>query len=230
MKKYYLFEINIKFLNYFNVILLGIVFMTTYFLFPSDLKNIGIHLDNINFVLLGLPCMLLYFVLHELFHGLGYIIHGGDYKKITFGMQLEKSVFYCLCKQNISKKNILFSLMYPLVFLGIITYIISIIFDLPMLLLLSIFNIGGAIGDIFYFLFIIRLNKDIEFAESDDGTSFAILSNEDVSKYKHYGLIFKGTEQQIQRNDFKRIKISKLSFVFMIIVLVSLLLLLFINI
>ena len=74
-----------------------------------------------------------------------------------------------------------------------------------MLSILSILNISGATADIMYFLFIIRLPKDIKFSELDDGTSFAILADYDVSKVKHFGVDFVEKIDEIPRKDFERI-------------------------
>ena len=75
-----------------------------------------------------------------------------------------------------------------------------------MTLILSILNISGAAADIMYFIYIIKLKKDIKFSELDDGTSFAILSDYDVTKEKHIGLDFvkkmdKRWDESIPRND-----------------------------
>lgn len=228
LKKYYIFKINLTLLNLFNIILLAICLTFTWLVFPDMFRNMFLIFNDTKNMLLLLPLIIFYFSLHELLHALGYIVHGADPKKITFGMELEKSVFYCLCKEEVTRKNILNSLMYPLFFIGVLTYIISIIFKLPMLLLLSIMNIGGAIGDIMYFIFIVRLDKDVMFSEMDDGTSFALISKNDLSKYKPLGLDYVGIESKISRKDFKRIYISKLSYVFLIFSLILIIMALFI--
>lgn len=224
MKKYYVFKINITILNVISVILLIGMVAFTAVIFPRAMFNSMEVFSNFKITLLFIPLMVFYLILHELFHALGYIINGADYKKITFGAEIEKGVLYCLCKDDISKKNILMSLMYPLFFLGVVTYIISIVFNLPILLILSIINISGAAGDIMYFLFIIKLEKNMLFSEMDDGTSFAIKSNADPTNFSHYGLDYVGQQSRISRNDFKRIKISKLSWVFFVITVILLIL------
>ena len=93
-----------------------------------------------------------------------------------------------------------------------------------MLLFLSIVNISGAAGDIMYFNFISKLNKNVKFTEMDDGTSFAILSDKDISKTKSFGLEFIEKTETIPRNDFKRIKISKFSYVFVLLTIICLVL------
>lgn len=224
MKKYHLFKMNLSFLNVFSIVILIIVLLFTYFFFNDNFVNMMNKFGDLKFSLLLVPMMIGYFILHELFHALGYVIHGADKSKITFGMELEKGVFYCLCKQDIKKKTILYSLMYPLFFIGVVTYVISIIFNLNILLLLSIVNICGAAGDIMYFIFIIRLNNEIMFSELDDGTSFVIKNIDDIKKYNHFGIDYMGEVDRISRNDFRRLYISKLSFIVLIISIVLLVL------
>ena len=174
--------------------------------------------------LLLLPSMLGYMILHELLHALGYIVNGAKSEKITFGMELEKGVLYCLCKQDVSRNNILNASMYPLFWIGIVTFIISIIFKMPLLLLLSVINISGAAGDIMYFVFISKLDKNVMFSELDDGTSFAILSEQDISQTNHFGLEFIEKVNEIPRKDFKRVKITRLSWIFIILSVIATLL------
>ena len=184
-KEYYVFKINLLKLNVLAIIILVAMFAITYLINPNLFADcFNLFEDNKLFFFI-LPAMLGYMILHELLHALGYILYGAEVKKITFGMDLEKSVLYCLCKQDVSRKNILNASMFPLFYIGIVTYVISIIFEMPLLLLLSIMNISGAAGDMMYFLYFIKLDKNIMFSELDDGTSFAILSDKDVTQVKH---------------------------------------------
>ena len=221
MKKYHIFKIDMLALNVYSILLMTLVLGFTYIVFPSNFMGMIDLFSNDKFWFIFLPLMIFYFILHELLHAIGYIVNGADRKKITFGMELEKGVFYCLCKQDIDKRNILHSLMYPLFFIGIVTYIIGIIFEFNLLVLLSIINIAGAIGDIMYFIFISRLNNDIMFSELDDGTSFAIKSKSDPSKIKHIGLKYEGTMDEISRKDFKLLYISKPSYVVLVLCIIS---------
>ncbi len=223
-KQYYVFKINLKFLNIIANLIFILLFAILLIAFPKIIIEFFQYFENLNFYLLFLPIMMAYFALHEIFHALGYLLYGATSKKLTFGMELEKGVFYCLCKQDISRKNILNSVLFPLFYLGIVTLIIGIIFNLPLLSILSVLNISGATADVMYFLFIIKLPKDIKFSELDDGVAFAILSDKDVSKVKHYGLDFVGQKDTIERTDFKKIKISKLSYVVLIISIICCLL------
>lgn len=217
-KIYYIYKMNGIALNVISLVLFIIMILLTYFLYP----NVYSVFENMNLILLFVITFG-YLVLHELLHSLAYVIYGGKYNKIIYGIALELGVFYCLCKQNISKNNILHSLLYPFVFIGIITYVIGIIFDIPLLIFLSVINITGCSGDIIMFLFIRKL-KDIEFSEMDDPISFGIYANKDISKISHFGLDYLGTKEKIDRNDFTKIIVSKPSKYILIILLVLLIL------
>ena len=140
-------------------------------------------------------------------------MYGANFKNIVYGILLEKGIMYCLCKQNISKKNILCSLLFPLVWLGILPFIIAIIFKISFLLILAILNISGCIGDIIMFKFIARLDNDIEFSEYDEPTGFGLYSSKDLSSSKSWGLKYMGEQNILQRQDLKKFNISKFSII-----------------
>lgn len=221
-KEYYIFKINLKMLNIVANLLFIFLFVMLLIFFPNIIIGFFEYLDNSDFCLLFLPIMMLYFAMHEIFHAIGYLLYGAKLNKLTFGMELEKGVFYCLCKQDITRKNILHSVLFPFFYLGVVTLIISLIFELPLLAILSLLNISGASADIMYFIFLIKLPKDIKFSELDDGTAFAILADTDVSKIKHIGLDFIEKKEKVERKDFKRLKITKLSYVVLIISIILL--------
>lgn len=214
-KKYHIYQMNLSTLNIVSIILFIIVVIATLLIN----KKLIIESINIKNPFTFIVIFLLYTILHELMHALSYIIHGAKRKNITYGCSLEKGVLYCLCKQNISKKNILISLMYPFTFIGVITYIIAIIFGLKTLLLLSIFNISGAAGDLIMFTFIVRL-KNIEYSEFDDEISFGIYTSENMNRYKPFGLKYIKKEDVLKKEDKAKIKISPPSIPILIILLI----------
>lgn len=211
-KKYYLFQMNTTWLTIIStllfIVLIAFALLTTKSLVVASIeKAVTMNLALFWIMLFG------YLFLHELLHSLAYVIYGGKFSKIIYGIALEKGILYCLCKQNISRNNILHSLMFPLFFIGIVTYVLSVVFNLPMLLALSIFNLSGCSGDIIMFMFISKLDKNIEYTELDDAISFAIYSDKDVSKISHFGLNYIGENDSVLRNDFQKIKVSKASIV-----------------
>lgn len=144
---------------------------------------------------------------------------GGNSKKISFGAIIEKGIFYCLHKGNVKRKNILTSLLTPLVILGIITYVIALLINSPVLSMLSLLNISGSIGDIIMFYHLNKI-KNFEFSEFDDPTSFGIYTKEDLSNKKMYGLKFKETREKLEIKDKTKINITVLSYLFMIALII----------
>lgn len=215
-KKYYLFEMDINKVNILCITLFVVFIIISALIYPN---NLGKEFYEVNLVLL-VALYVIWLLLHELLHSLAYTIYGASFKKIIYGAYLEKGILYCLCKQNITRKNILNSLMFPLFYIGIITYVIAIIFRLPMLLFLSISNIAGSAGDIIMFTYISKLNKNIEFSEYDNPTQFAIYSDEDVSKIKHYGLNYIESTDTLKRTNLKKVIISKGSIIAILVLVI----------
>ena len=179
-KKYYVFEMNLKWLNIVSIILLILPLLLTIL--------IGIDLDfDGDAWTITLILIVPYLILHELFHGASYVLNGAKLKNITFGAHLEKGILCCLCKQNVSRKNILISVITPFIWLGLVTYMIGIATDNLVLILLSIFNISGCSGDLMMFLAFLKL-KDFEYSEYDNPTAFGLYSETDLSHEKLFGL------------------------------------------
>ncbi len=226
-KKYYIYQMNSFTINAVSIVLLILLIIFATITTPYLLSESLISIANIN-LLLFFILFFAYLILHEILHSIAYVIYGGKYNKIVYGMSLEKGILYCLCKQNVTRRNILHSLMYPLFFIGIVTYIISIIFNLPLLFALSIFNLIGCGGDIIMFIFISKLDKDIMFTELDDEMSFAIYADKDISKNNHFGLKYLGVKNNIERNDLEKIRISKASKIIILVLLILCIIALFI--
>ena len=209
-KYYYLFKMNTIVLNGFSIILILLSCLIFYLLYGNN--SIRILSDNLDAVIiLYLP----YLICHELFHSLAYVIYGADFKNITYGAHLEKGVLCCLCKQNINKKNILYSLLYPFVFLGIITLALGIIFNNPLVVILSLTNITGCSGDLVMFYHLRKL-QDFEFSEYNDPIAFGLYTKKDFSKLKMFGLDYVDRKTKLERNDLRKVVISKSSLIILI--------------
>lgn len=216
-KKYYLFKFDFLLVNIISIILFIFMYLISYFLFDYNIFN-SLFFEKTNWFLIFFY-YLLYTFLHEILHSIAYVLGGAKYKNITYGIMLEKGILYCLCKQNISKKNILVSTMFPLFFIGIVTYIIGIVYGFDILTLLSIFNISGCSGDIVMFMFILKL-KNIEFSEFDDPVCFGIYSNKDISKIKHFGLKYEGCVDKVKRDDKRKVVVSFASILLLLFLLI----------
>lgn len=211
--KYYTYKMNMLVLNVFSVVLLILMVILTYLL----CGNLD-FIEDIN--LISIVCIILWVFLHEILHSIGFISLGKVHRKnVVFGIELEKGIFYCMCKQEISKINIIISLLFPLVLIGFITYFLGLYFNNNLLILLSVFNISGAVGDIAMLIDIIRMPNDIKYLDLDDTTSFTILSKSDLSKNKYISILDKkGTyNERIKAKDYTKLKISNVSKVFIIL-------------
>lgn len=213
--KYYTYTLNMTFLNFLAIILFVLCFIVVIPIYGNALviSNIPLMLSS----------CILYLILHEIIHYLGFVINKNiDKKNVVMGALLEEGVMYCMCKQQINKKDLLISIYAPLTIIGFITLIIGMTYKLDLLILLSIINISSSIGDIIMGAFMLKLPKEIKYLDLDDPTSFTILSKENLDDFKFKGIILKEQgkyTKNICAKDFKKIKISKVSIIVLIIII-----------
>lgn len=213
-KKTYVYKMRLvpaNILCIFILILLAVV---------SLCFKVPIYVNGFNTCILFI-LIILYLMLHELLHGIGYFIGGAKHKNITYGIELEKGIFYAMAYQELTKKNILISLQMPFMVIGVITYIIGVVFNIPIFVLLSIINISGAAMDLAMFIYIMRLPKNITYSESGNPDEFVLISEEDLTKKK--SLFLKVVEvKDYKKSDFefknlKKVKVTKTSIIILII-------------
>lgn len=168
--------------------------------------------------------MFIWLIIHEVLHGVAFALFKSVKKEnITFGMFLEKGVFYCMCKQNISKKVILTSLLFPVTIIGLITLIIGMILNHYELVFLSILNIVSSIGDIVMTIYFLKAPKDIIYLDLDDCTSFTVISTIPLDNIKVPGIILdqKGIydKNKMIAQDKRRLVISPASVWLIVVIL-----------
>lgn len=224
-KKIYIIDYDLTFINIFSIVILGITILITFGLYTLK----GLNMEDVFLTISPLEitiCIILMFgwlVLHEIIHGLFYLINGAHKEYITYGAALEKGIFYCKCGEFVDKKNIMMSVIAPFTIIGVITYIIGFIINSPLLLILSIINICGASGDLTVFAFFVKRNKDIRFKELEDSTKFCLETTEDLTNQKFIGLkVTKVVEDPKEIEEAKRplITVTKPSKVILIIFLI----------
>ena len=212
-KKAYIFKMNLWTANIFSIAVFVIMAIITILLigYTAIFKKPFI-----------LTLIIIYFAIHELLHGIGYFIGGTKLKNISYGIALEKGIFYCMGYQEITKKNILISLQMPFMVIGVITYIIGIIFKLRVLTWLSVFNIMGAAMDMAMFIFISGI-KNVHYSESGKPDEFVLITDEDLTKKKSIFLVLKETKdykkEDYEFKDIKRFKCSKSSWIALLVLL-----------
>ncbi len=205
MKKYYKFELDIIIANILALVLMVGVFV----LYVFYKKTLSIQYPGIYLIL-----MLFYFLLHEVFHGIGYSLYVKNKKNIKYGCVLEKGVFYAMCQEKISKSAILVSLALPLIFLTGLVGILGLIFNNDLMCLLAIINLAGAAGDLLMMLFIVKLPKDIKYIDYDNVIGCYFVSDKDLSKYKGFGIKFVESgedKKELVNTSIPRIYVSKKS-------------------
>lgn len=211
--KYYKYKIKLGVGNIFASIILILLLILLYFTF-----------DNYYFTLTYNKVLIMigYFILHELLHYIGYLINKNvKNKDLCLGMCLEKGVMYCRCTNEISRTAVMVSLLTPFTVTGIISLIISYIFDMPFLAFLSVSNIAGSYFDILMFIQMLKMPKDIKFAEYDECDAYYIISNKDLTNIKTNGISLVETDKynkiKLKSKDNKKIEISIFSIIILII-------------
>lgn len=111
--------------------------------------------------------------------------------------------------------------MAPFTLIGVVTLILAKIYNLPFLGFISVLNMLGAIFDLLMTLQIAKMPKDVMFAEFDDPDAYYLISRKDLTKYKTLCLNMiesgKIDDKNINSKQKKRIKITKVSYIYIII-------------
>lgn len=216
-ERYYTYKLDMVLLNIIAIILFVIV---CFFVLLIEHNDSYVITSDINLFIY----MVLWLMLHEVLHGIGFgIFKNVSISNITFGMALEKGVFYCMCKQAIDKKVILTSLLFPVTIIGLITLIIGMIVNSYVLVLLSILNITGSIGDIVMIIYFLKVGR-VRYLDLDDCTSFTVLSREDLTNVGCLGikLVNSGIydDSKIYPRDKKKLTITNLSYILLVVILI----------
>lgn len=181
------------FMNVFSCVILGIMCVITFLvvmithntsLFMIDFRD-EMFFHSVAFFYFVL---LLWMILHEIIHAIAYRMMGAKRENIVFGVALEKGVFYCKCREYIPRKSIMVSLLSPFLLIGVITYILGFFIHSPLLILLSIFNICGAAGDLMMFFFFLKQEKGVTFKEMGFSSPFCLRTKEDLTGKKYIGI------------------------------------------
>lgn len=218
-EKYYTYKLNMKVLNILSLILFVVLLLIVAVLEYGD--NYVIY-TNIKVLLI---LVILWLLFHEFLHAVGFMLFREvKWKNIVFGIKLEAGVFFCMCKQKISKKVILTSLMFPIIIIGIFTLIIGMIINSYLLVYLSILNIVGSIGDLVMSFYFFKTPSDVIYLDLDDCTSFTVISRKNLKNLKVFGvdLIDNGLydSTKIYPHDYQKVKISKISYIILVFIII----------
>lgn len=228
-KNYYRFDMDMKVMN----ILASILYIAFYiYVFASSYIFSNSYFNTFEFDFLGLMGLFVYLVLHELCHGLGYALFAKDKKNIKFGAILEKGVFYAMCQEEINKKEIIVSLIFPVLILTLIPLPFALYLKSSVLLFYAITNLIGAIGDIFMIILIFKLPKDITYIDFDNNIGAYFICDEDISSITSFGLNCAKTDtydEKLIDKSIPRVYISPSSKKYFLIFAILIILLFIIN-
>lgn len=220
MRKYYKYKMNLTLINIISIIIFIIPLVPCIKIVKDYILN-----DNMKACATLLGAYLFWMIFHEALHGIGHLLCGSSKKDLSFGACIEKGVLFCLIRKEVHKKQILTSLIFPFFFIGVVTYIIGLIINSPLLVLLSVFNISGASADLIMFLDFIKLDKDITYIEPGDGTSFYLMAD-NLKNKKLFGLVLEEEgeykEDMFKDRNYKIFDISKTSIIVFVVILIFL--------
>ena len=224
--KYYTYELDMIFLNILSLVIFGVVWGLVILISKGNFISVR---GNTGILII---LMVFWLLFHEVLHAIGFGINSSVNKKnIVFGMALEKGVFYCMCKQKINKRVILISLLFPFTFIGIVTLVIGIVINNYYLVMLSILNIAGAVGDLVMTVYFLKAPDDIIYLDLDDPTSFTVLDSKDLSYLKVRGIRLRESgvyDESMEAKDKRKMVITKTSYIILGIMLGLSLLMIFI--
>ena len=217
-KNYYKFELNVTLLSILSIVLLiGLVMLDA--LLVGD-RVISFNDDSFTWILFA---YFGYIVLHEICHGIGFTLFVKNKKNVKYGAALEKGVFYAMCQERISKKGIIISLIFPIIFLTLIPYPIALIMEWPLLEVLALANLASAVGDLALLGLAVKLPGDVQYIDYDSVIGAYFVSEKDLSKYKalccKYVETGEDSDDLINKN-IKFITITKTSWIYLAVIVV----------
>ena len=144
--------INIVSANVFSIVLLivsGVVFIVPFYLIWGE-ADLGSGSSMFGFAGLWLLiAFLVGVVVHELLHGITWACYAkSGWKSISFGVMWKLLTPYCHCNEPMGVKAYLAGALMPLLVLGIIPAVVSLIIGSTVLLGWGILFIAAASGDI----------------------------------------------------------------------------------
>ncbi len=221
--KEYFFEYKMGFMLTISTIITIVALVLPGYLmyfFWGDDHLFTLFTKDIKYLIIAFVVVFLWMVLHEIIHGVFYILGGAKKRNITYGAALEKGIFDCRCVEYVNKKTIMMSLMAPFTIIGVITLIIGVITKQWWLVMLSGINIGGAGGDLCMFFFFLKRDKDVQFMEYGDSSIFSLKTTEDLEN-KNLVVVKLIDASKVPKNDnTRRLVISKGSWIYFIVLIV----------
>ena len=114
-------------------------------------------------------------IVHEFLHGITWAIYAKNgFKSIQFGVKWSMLTPYCHCREPLKLKNYRIGVAMPLIVLGILPVIISLLSGNGFLVFFGTFFSWAAGGDIIGLFMLRNLDRDMEVSDHPDKMGFYI--------------------------------------------------------
>jgi len=156
-----LMRANLVALKY--LVLFAIIFSVPFFIIWHNGFSVNLFSSNHRFLNLFAPVagVILGIVIHEMIHGIFFAMYAQKgFSAVRFGILWKMLTPYCHCKEPLKIKHYIIALLAPLVLLGIIPGIMSLITGNLMLLVFGIFFSASAAGDLMIYQLIKKENPE----------------------------------------------------------------------
>ena len=165
-KKSFLIKLNVYTLL-FMVLFLGVSIGA--YLLIHDVYIFGFGIMGPILFLLG---FIIFIVLHELFHGLAFIIFNKNkWEDLKFGIVLKSGLAYCISTVPVRVGPARLSLMMPVYAICLPLYIIAMISGDIWLIVMAVFFLSGSTGDFYYMWRLRNTSKNLYMYEEMPTTS-----------------------------------------------------------
>lgn len=148
-------------LNIYAILLVVVLVIPTFTIF----QPLSFEIDGIEFIIMFFVFMLsflIFIVVHELLHGISYIIFGKvKWKELKFGIVLKSGMAYCISTVPVKIRASRISLMMPVYAVCIPVYVIGILVDSFGVSVLAIMFLSGSVADFYYIWMSRKVNKEL---------------------------------------------------------------------
>jgi hypothetical protein len=176
-------QITDKTMNPVAVNVLGLVLMipiTVLLAIPYWLawKHIPFAGSNVIEILIALLPSI---VIHELLHGVGYMLGGAKPDQVKFGFLVRSLMPYAHCKVPLRKWSYVIGVSLPGLILGVLPYLIGLLAHHPTLVAYGIFMILAAVGDLIILALLVTVPDHSYVQDHPTKPGFQVLSGDPQS-------------------------------------------------
>lgn len=169
--------ISIKKANLYGLLFIPVLGSLLFFYYSFwSFPNLKPHINSPKSILFFLFVILLSVIIHELIHGLFFIIFAKkSYKSVKIGFLWKHLTPYAHCKEPLKKKYYLTSVLMPGILLGLTPMIIGFLFGYFFLFVFGLFSTLAAGGDFIIFALAYKISADKELLDHPSECGFFII-------------------------------------------------------